>query len=203
MEDLGGQVGDAARRHCRKHLRRIHPCLNLPDQLLEIVDEIDDQGHASLTRLEVLTPWFEGAGRLPSFGLWVAKRSAARKGKTKGAAAALLDEARTLLGGTATREDFLRGPDQHEGTLLHDRAREFRLAHRPQECVQLGLVEQGLALYLGLAQLPVDGGKLAEDLCRHKDSSLGTILCGPSRTKILEIVRFMYRIEAREEDDGR
>jgi|GEM_PF-5160178 len=70
--------------------------------------------------------WFERPGRLPAFGLWIAKRAASQKGKTKGAAGALLDEARTLLGTTATREDFLRVVAPRAAKLLHDRAQDFQ-----------------------------------------------------------------------------
>ncbi len=56
---------------------------NGPEKLLQIVEEIDAQGHANLTRLTILKKWFEHPGRLPAFGLWVARRSAARKGQTK------------------------------------------------------------------------------------------------------------------------
>ena len=70
----------------------------VPEKLLAIVDEIDAHGSTSLARLTVLKKWFEHPGRLPAFGLWIAKRAAARKGKTKGEAGALLDEARALPG---------------------------------------------------------------------------------------------------------
>lgn len=58
---------------------------------------------------------------------------------------------------------------------------------------------QGLTLSLGLNKSPSDGYKLAADYCQHYDSSHGTCLVGPSRTKIMEIVRFMFSIEAGEE----
>jgi hypothetical protein len=32
---------------------------SVPEKLLKVVDEIDEQGHASLTRLTVLKKWFE------------------------------------------------------------------------------------------------------------------------------------------------
>jgi hydroxymethylpyrimidine/phosphomethylpyrimidine kinase len=66
----------------------------VPEKLLAITEEIDTRGFANLTRLTVLKQWFERPGRLPAFGLWIAKRAAGRKGKTQGAAGALLDEAK-------------------------------------------------------------------------------------------------------------
>ena len=83
----------------------------VPEKLLAIVDEIDAQRHANLTRLTVLKKWFEHPGRLPAFGLWVAKCSAGREGKTKGAAGELLNEAGALLGTTATGDGFLQSVD--------------------------------------------------------------------------------------------
>ncbi|MEN9675285.1 MAG: hypothetical protein RIS76_1181 [Verrucomicrobiota bacterium] len=77
-------------------------CTPVPERLLAIADEIDAHGSASLTRLTVLKKWLENPGRLPAFGLWIAKRAAGHKGKTKGAAGALMDQARALLGTTAT-----------------------------------------------------------------------------------------------------
>ena len=183
----------------------------VPEKLQAIVEEIDGHGSASLTRLTVLKKWFEHPGRLPAFGLWNAKRAAGRKGKTKAAAGALLNEARALLGTTATREGFLRLVEPSAAKLLHDRARDFQNEFRHQQwgpvriihCWPLLLVEQGLALYLGPAATPSEGYKLAADFCQHYDSQHGNSLNGPSRTKIIEIVRFMFTYEAVEEDDGR
>jgi hypothetical protein len=180
----------------------------IPEKLLSIVEEIDAHGSASLTRLTVLKKWFEHPGRLPAFGLWIAKRAAGRKGKTKAAAGALLNEARGLLGTTATREGFLRPVDLGAAKLLHDRARDFQNEFQHQQwgpvriiqCWPLLLVEQGLALYLGQAASPTEGYKLAADFCQHYDSRHGNSLNGPSRTKIMEIVRFMFTIEAFEEE---
>jgi hypothetical protein len=181
---------------------------NVPEKLLKIVEEIDAQGHANLTCLTVLKKWFERPSRLPAFGLWVAKRSAGRKGKTKAKTGALLDEARSLLGTTSTREDFLRKVDRSAARALHDRARDFQNEFQPQQwgpvriisCWPLLLVEQGLACYLGLTNSPAAGYKLAADFCQHYDTRFGNSLCGPSRTKIMEIVRFMFTSEAMEEE---
>lgn len=184
---------------------------NVPEKLLAIINEIDAHGSASLTRLTVLKKWFEHPGRLPSFGLWVARRAAGRKGRTKGEAGGLLNEARTLLGSTATRESFLQPVDRGAAQELHRRARDFQNDFKNQQwgpvriihCWPLLLVEKGLALYLGEEDSPSDGYKLAADFCQHYDSRYGNSLCGPGRTKITEIVRFMFAVEAIEEDYGR
>jgi hypothetical protein len=182
----------------------------VPEKLLAIVEDIDAHGSTNLTRLTVLKKWFERPGRLPAFGLWMAKRAAGQKGKTKAAAGAFLDEARALLGTTATRESFRRTVEPRAAKLLHDRARDFQNEFEHQQwgavriihCWQLLLVEQGLALYLDFQDTPSDGYKLAADYCQHYDSRYGNSLNGPSRTKIREIVRFMFTIEAREELNG-
>lgn len=193
-------------------LVRVDPMrTNVPEMLLTIIDEIDACGSANLTRLAVLQPWFERPGRLSDFGLWIAKRAAGRKGKTKGEAGTLLNEARDLLGTTATRENFLSRPDRDAARLLHDRARnlqnEFddqpRGPERINHCRPLLLLEQGLALHLGLSNSPSGGYKLAANFCQHTDARHGSCLTGPSATKILELVRFMFFCEAIEENERR
>ena len=79
---------------------------SVPDKIQRIIADINPQGNASLTRLMVLKKWFEGPGRLPAFGLWIAQRAAGRKGKTKDEAGTLLNEARALLGSAATIENL-------------------------------------------------------------------------------------------------
>src|SRR5436853_390490 len=105
----------------------------VPEKLIAIVQEIDSHGAASLTRLTVLKKWFEQPRRLPAFGAVDCERSAGRKGKTKAAAGALLNEARALLGTTATREGFLRPLEQGAAKLMHDRARDFQNEFQHQQ----------------------------------------------------------------------
>lgn len=177
----------------------------VPEKLLAIVDEIDACGCANLTRLTVLKKWFERPGRLPAFGRWVAQRSAGRKGKTKGAAGALLDEAQTLLGSTTTRGQPAIA--RRTAMSLHDRARAFQNEHESHQwasvriihCWPLLLVEKGLALHLRLETSATAGYKLAADFCQHYDPKYGHSLCGPGRTKLMEIVRFMFTVEAVED----
>ncbi len=59
------------------------------------------------------------------------------------------------------------------------------------------------SLYLRRVSSPTEGYKLAADFCQNYDPRHGNSLNGPSRTKIMEIVRFMFTLEALEEDDGR
>lgn len=178
---------------------------NVPEKLLKIVDEIDAQGQASLTRLTVLKKWFERPTRLSAFALWVAARAVSRRGKTSGAAAALFLEARTLLAGL---DEITPQLDRQAAGRLHDRLRDFQNQHEKQQWGpvriihnwNLLLVEEGLSLYLWHDQSPSHGYKLAADYCQHYDPRYGKSLNGPSRTKLNEIVRFMFTIEALEDD---
>ena len=181
---------------------------DVPENILKIVEDIKTQGNAPLTRLTVLKKWFEHPGRLSAFGLWIARRAAGRKGKTKGEAGALLNEARKLLGTAATRESVLQQIDPKAAESLHDRARDFQNGFQNQqwgpvriiESWPLLLVEKGLALHLGLANSPTDGYKLAADWAQNYDSRYGNGLNGPSRGKLQELVRFMFGVESLEDE---
>lgn len=178
---------------------------SVPEKIIKIIDEIDAKGNANLTRLTVLKKWFEHPGRLPAFGLWVAARAASRKGKTAGAAGELFDEARALLVG---RKIGASGPDRTAAEDLHRRLRDFQNEHRNQNWGpvriihhwNLLLVEEGLALYLWHHHSPSHGYRLAVAYCQHYDPRYGNGLNGPSRTKLEEIVHFMFNLEALEDD---
>jgi len=180
----------------------------IPEKILKIIEDIDAQGNASLTRLTVMKKWFEAPGRLSAFGLWLARRAAGRKGKTKGAAGALLDETRALLGTSSTRESLFQQIDRAAAENLHDRARDFHNEFQNQQwgpvriihCWPVLLVEQGLALHLGLKRHPGDGYKLAADWAQNYDPRHGNGLNGPSRGKLEELVRFMFAVEALEDE---
>ena len=180
----------------------------VPERIQKIIDDIDTQGNASLTRLTVLKKWFEHPGRLSAFGLWIARRASGRKGKTKGDAGALLDETRALLGTAATRASLFQQIDRAAATRLHERARAFQNEFQNQQwgpvrsihCWPLLLVEKGLALHAGLDRHPTDGYKLAADWAQNYDSRHGNGLNDPSRGKLEELVRFMFAVEALEDE---
>ncbi|GDY23320.1 hypothetical protein LBMAG56_46670 [Verrucomicrobiota bacterium] len=179
----------------------------VPEKIQKIIADIDKQGNASLTRLTVLKKWFEHPGRLSVFGLWIARRAAGRKGKTKGEAGALLDETRALLGTASTRESYFQAIDREAAMGLHDRARAFHNEYQNQQwgpvrvihCWPLLLVEKGLALHTGLTRHPSDGYKLAADWAQNYDSKYGSGLNGPSRGKLDELVQFLFNVEAVED----
>ena len=97
--------------------------------------------------------------------------------------------------------------DREAAHRLHERLQAFQNDYKNQQWGpvrvihnwNLMLVEQGLALYLWHANSPVHGYKLAADYCQHYDPRYGNGLNGPSRTKIEEIVRFMFTCEALED----
>ena len=89
---------------------------------------------------------------------------------------------------------------------LYDRLLEFQHEHQRQKWVSvrivhnwnLLLVEEALAICISYPDSPAHGYKLAADYCQNYDPSYGTSLNGPSRTKLLEMVRFMFAVEAHE-----
>jgi len=176
---------------------------HIPEKLLKIVEEIDDLGSARLTKLTVLKKWFERPERLCAFVIWIAARSVSGKGKASGEAAKLFREARALLAGLDKVHPEL---DRQAARALHDRLRDFQNEYQnqrwgPVRIVRnwnLMLVEEGLAIYLWHPDSPAHGYKLAADYCQHYDPRYGNGLCGPSRTRIAEIVRFMLTLEALE-----
>jgi hypothetical protein len=176
---------------------------SIPEKLLKIVEEIDERGNASLTRLTVLKKWFVRPERLSAFAIWIATRAVSRKSKTSGAAAGFFREARTLLAGLDKHPQL----DRRATQVLHGRLRDFQNEYQNQRWGpvrivhnwNLMLVEHGLAICLWHLDSPAHGYKLAADYCQHYDPHYGNGLNGPSRTKIEEIARFMYTLEALEE----
>jgi hypothetical protein len=178
---------------------------NIPEKLLLIADDIAKNGSANLTRLVVLKKWFEKPERLSIFAVWIAARATSRKGKTGGEAVELFREARTLLAGADRCRPRL---NRQAAETLYDKLRNFQNEYQNQQWGpvrivhnwNLMLIEHALAIFLWHTDCPADGYKLAADYCQNYDSRYGNNLNGPSRTKIEEIVRFMFNIEALEDD---
>ena len=176
----------------------------VPEKLLKIVQEIDERGNVNLTKLTVLKKWFERPERLSAFAIWVARRAVARKGKANGSAGEFFREAKTLLAGPDKVHPEI---DRQAAAVLYDRLRDFQNEYREDQWGRiriihhwnLVLVEYGLAIYLWHLDSPTRGYKLAADYCQNYDPRYGNGLNGPSRTKIGEIVRFMFTLEALED----
>jgi hypothetical protein len=177
----------------------------VPEKILKIIEEIEVTGHANLMRLAVLKKWFEYPRRLQAFGLWVATKASARKGKTIGVGGELFAEARFLL---ATRRIADPGPDPIATKDLRDRLKAFqneyqRQAWGPVQIIKnwnLMLVEEGLSLYLGYGNTPSDGYRLASNYCQHFNPRYGNSLDESSHVKLAEMVRFMFTLEGIEDD---
>jgi hypothetical protein len=180
---------------------------NVPERLLAIVEQIDEQGSAETTRLTVLKKWFENRPeRLPAFAVFVAARATSRKGKTSGDAATLFREAKALLAGHNKFQPVL---DRDRAQILHARLTAFQNEYRNIgwgavrviHNWNLMLIEHGLAIYLGREPSPTAGYRLAAQYCQNYDSRYVADLNGPNSTKILEIVRWMFTLEAVEDLD--
>lgn len=178
---------------------------SIPEKLLKIADDISEHGNVNLTRLVVLKKWFAKPERLSAFAIWIAARATSRKGKTSGAAAELFRGAKALLAGVGA--DKCRPQlDRQKAQALHDRLRDFQNEYQKQRWGavrivhnwNLMLVEHALSIHLWHKNSPADGYKLAADYCQNYDPKHGNGLNGPSRTKIEEMVRFMFSIEASE-----
>lgn len=180
---------------------------NIQDRLLKIIDDIDDTGNASLTRLTVFKKWFEKPGRLVPFAVWIARLSSGRKGKTSGEAGKLLDEARALIGRGHGEEKVRPKLNKTVMEELHDRIQDYQNEQQRQQWAvvrtiknwNLFLVEQAFAICLWYSDSPAHGYKLAVDFAKHYDSRYGDGLNGPSRTKIMEMLSLIQVVEGYEE----
>lgn len=179
-----------------------------PEKLLQIANDIDALGSVPLTRLTVLKKWFERPGRLAAFGVWVARRAAGHGGKARGEARALYNAARDLLG----KADRVRPAiDREAATALRDRLYAFQCEYEDQRWARvrnirdrnLFLIEKGLNLVIRPDALPTEGYKLAADLCQNYDPRYDQNLNGPSAGRLLDIMRFMFTVEALEDFPGR
>lgn len=93
------------------------------DKLQGIIDQIDMDGNAELTRLTVLKRSLEAPGRLSAFGLWVEWRAAQRGAKaSEPEAKALHRDAQSLLTGL----DLPHNLSTPAAMALHQRLRTFQ-----------------------------------------------------------------------------
>ncbi len=173
---------------------------SLQSQLASIVAEIDRTGHADVLRLTVLKKWFKHPGRLRAFGLWIAERAATR-GDLAGDAGELFALAQAVL---LEHPPAGAEPDWAETELLFRRVGAFQKEFTRQQWGpvriirnhDLLLVEEGLALYLGLRTAPTDGYRLAVEDCAHYASPYGRDLNGPARDRLLALIGFVTTHES-------
>lgn len=177
---------------------------NIPEKLLNITEEIEETGQANLTRLTVLKKWFVHPHRLAAFAVFIAKRACSRKGKSSPETVELFTAARDLM----SKADLLNPVlDRQQAESLYHRLKAFQTEHKKVgwDSVRLiknrnlYLIEEGVRMYLWSVDSPREGYRLAVDYCEHYDPMYGNSLNGPSLTKLNEIVRFMFNIEALED----
>jgi hypothetical protein len=156
----------------------------------------------------VLKKWFERPNRLPAFALWVARRAISRKGTSAGQAAKLFREAAALLSAVDDLQPALSASQREDAQAIHGRLQAFQNEYRDYRWGlirtinnwNLFLVEKAVALLLYPPAAPTAGYTLAADYCQHYDPHFGNGLNGPSQEKIMEIVRWMFKVEALEDD---
>jgi hypothetical protein len=174
------------------------------EKLQKIVSDIDTQGNASLTRLTVLKKWFEQPERHAAFALFVGMEAVTHEGSARAPTKKLLAEAQALLRGL---DPFRPKPNREAAEDLHNRLRDFQNEYRNQQWARIRiinnwdllLVEEALAILLWYSHLPTYGYKLAADYAQYFDSRYGNGLNGPSRAKIVQMIRFVEAVGAFEE----
>lgn len=177
-----------------------------PEKLLDLIDDLAEKGSLPLERLAFLEKWFLPEERIGRLGLWIARRSAARKGKTKGEPGALLDEARALLGKESTYEDYFARPERHAAEELLARSKTTLGASSPLDdpfgskitCRPLWLVEQALEVYLGYKNTPQDAVTLLMKWACDSKTKPSPSLADASIGKLDELLSFMHTVEALE-----
>lgn len=177
---------------------------DIPEKLIKITSIIEEDGQAALTRLTVLKKWFEKPDRLQAFAVFIAKRACSRKGKSSGETAEFFRDAKMLLSEASLLNPVIARNDAEElyFRLKNYQNEEKKIGWNTVRIIKnhnLNLIEEALAVYLWRSQSPSDGYRLAVNYCEHYDPRFGNSLNGPSLTKIHEIIRFMFSIEALED----
>jgi hypothetical protein len=177
---------------------------DIPEKLIKITEMIEENGQAALTRLTVLKKWFEQPDRLRAFAVFIAKRACSRKGKSSGETAELFRDAKMLLSEASLLNPVIARNDAEKLylRLKNYQNEEKKIGWNTVRLIKnknLNLIEEALAVYLWRSHSPGDGYRLAVNYCEHYDPRFGNSLNGPSLTKINEIVRFMFSVEALED----
>jgi hypothetical protein len=70
---------------------------NIFFKLQKIVADIEERGHANLTRLTVLKKWFGAPGHISSFAIFIANQASLQASKTTKQAVQLVREVREIF----------------------------------------------------------------------------------------------------------
>jgi len=98
---------------------------NIFHKLQKIVADIEDRGHANLTRLTVLKKWFGAPRRISSFAIFIANQASRQTRKTTMEAAQLFREACEILADVDVFEPKI---PQTRATRLHARLEDFKMS---------------------------------------------------------------------------
>ena len=181
---------------------------SVPENILLIADQIDEDGSVNITKLTIVKKWFEKPHRRKAFALWMARHAAGKPGKVDANAKRLLNDAKKLLGSAPRRGALSTEIDREKISLLFDRARTFYDEHGPGKwgsvrvirCQALLLIEKSMALLQVGTSLPAEAYELLATWVKHFDSRFFDTLNGPSSGRLREFVRFMFSVEAFEDD---
>jgi hypothetical protein len=160
------------------------PGVNISRKLQKIVGDIEESGHAELTRLTILKKWFEKPRRIPSFGIFIADQASRQTRKATEEAPEPFREVYEIL---ADVDIFEPNIPRTDAINLHARLRAFQNQHRDVKWtsvrvihnMNLFLVESGLQLYLWHGNSPAEAYRLAANYCEHYEPRYGNGLNGP------------------------
>jgi hypothetical protein len=175
----------------------------ISEKIIKIINEIESNGEANLTRLTVLKKWFEHPYRLSSFGIFIAKQ-ACTGDQISDESADLFGQAHHLLSTTSLLNPMI---GRQEAEQLYFKLKAFQNDYkkigwnsvRLLKNMNLYFIEEGLRIYLWRTDSPSDGYRLAAEYCENYDPMYGSSLNGPSVIKLENILSFMSDIEALED----
>ena len=162
---------------------------NIPEKLLKIVEEIDEHGNASLTRLTVLKKWLERPERLSAFAIWGRGARGFSQRQDYGAGRRIFPGRRgrcwqvwTKFGRDWTGRRHRRCMTACGIFKRISKPTVGSRAHRPQlEPHAGGAGSVNLPWHLDSS---THGYKLAADYCQHYDPRYGNGLNGSSRRRL-------------------
>lgn len=180
----------------------------IPEQLTELISELDQYGQADSGRLAPVRDWLDRPARRIAFAVWVARRTAGRKGKTKGSAGDLLDETRLLIGNDYGEGKVYPKLDRTAAAELHARITEYlKMAEGPLPDPKttlknrnLHIVAAALETFLFHSDSAEHGYQLALRYLCQDHPGTGLVLSGTTRGKLFELVTsLMFTVEGYEE----
>ena len=176
---------------------------NTSEKIIKIIQDIESNGDANLTRLTVLKKWFQYPYRLSSFAIFIAKHACNGK-QVSDENGELFRQAHHLLSTTSLLNPILGRQEAEQfylklNAFQHDYKKIGWNSVRLLKNMNLYFIEEGLRIYLWRTDSPRDGYRLAAEYCENYDPMYGSSLNGPSVTKLKEILGFMSDIEALED----